>query len=329
MKIFWALVAVACGALGGITVWTVGRQALLHRPTVSSLFVLAFALAMLYVAWRSALRARRHPVTMPVPPSPDPVEVGLAPHRVIASLIFAVIVMFVTFAVAFSLAESGKWGGEHGVLYWSVGLLGHGTLAVAELLHLRSLFLIAEAIQFSLLVAVFYSLATWWERRRSRALAEGTSAGVASSILPTPQAAALSALVLGMPVLLAAVVTVATRAPTKTIKAYQDSGGKWHSDAEKVAPPVLTAGIPVFNAVSFQGEVVMEALVNSEGKVEDLRLDDSRPKKLRGIDVEEAKDAAVQQWTYKPATLEGQPVPVFLRIVVTFRPASKAERRKP
>jgi hypothetical protein len=327
MKVFWGLVAMLCGVLGGITVWTVGRQAFLHTPTGRSLFVLAFGLAILYIAWRCALRTGRPPVRMPAPLASAPVKVGLPPHRVIASLVFAIIVMVATFAVCLGLADSGDWGGEHGMLYSSLWLLGHGTwLAVAEVLHIRSLGLVAEAVQFGLLVAMYYSLATLWERRHRAGLGAGARVGVARSILPTQRAVAMAALVLGSPILLAALTTVANWKPVRTVVAYQDSDGKWHSDTKDVVPPVLTAGRPVFASVSFQGEVVMKVLVTREGKVDDLRLDDrwvmdhGTPSKLKGIDVEEAKDAAVREWTYRPATVEGRAVPVFVRVGVRFRP---------
>jgi hypothetical protein len=244
-----------------------------------------------------------------------PEESGVSPHRLVGSFAFAIIVMFVTFATGFGIAESGAWGGEHSFPYWSVMLLGHGIpLAVAQLLNLgRRLSLIAEAAQFSLLAALFYSVATRWS--------SGSWVG-----LRNRRVAPLLAVALGTPILLAAVVTMASRRPVKIVMAYQGSDGKWHNETARVIPPVPASAIPVFGSAAYDGKVVMKALINQEGKVEDLRMDNlwaldhGWPRKLRGLDVDTVQ-AAARNWTYKPATLQGQPVPVFLRVVVRYRPA--------
>ena len=61
-----------------------------------------------------------------------------------------------------------------------------------------------------------------------------------------------------------------------------------------------------------QGIVIIEALINTEGKVENTRL-------LRGVQgLDEAALDAVQQWQYTPTLLNGQPVPVIMTVTVTF-----------
>src|SRR5207253_729344 len=110
-------------------------------------FVFVFALAMLYAAWRSALRSRRPHVTMPVlPPSTaaarlDPAgrapRAALSRRRLAASFALAFIVTFVSWVGGFALAESGAWGGEHGILYWCVVSPGLGLSFAAFRLGLR------------------------------------------------------------------------------------------------------------------------------------------------------------------------------------------------
>ena len=330
MRILWAVVSVICGVLGGATVWQIGRAVSSHVGasvfTGRLPFALAFGLSLLYVSWRSALRARRRAVQTTAPLASVQAERGLSRQRVVAAVIFAIIVMSVSFAVSFLVAESGAWGGENGILGRSVWFLGYGIPAVAVLLHQNWLFLVAEAVQFSFLVAVFYFVATRRARRLYRPEAGEASGRAALSILPNRRTIGQAAVVLGAPILLAVAVTAATRPRVKEVIAYQGRDGRWHNDTERVVPPMLTGGQPVFSSVSFEGKVVMKVLVNERGKVEELRIDDvwvldhGWPKKLRGIDVEEANDVVTKRWAYEPATLEGQPVPVYVRFVAVYHP---------
>jgi TonB family protein len=59
------------------------------------------------------------------------------------------------------------------------------------------------------------------------------------------------------------------------------------------------------------GEVVLEAYINTKGKVESVRV-------LRSTSESSAAAAteAVKQWKYKPAMLHGKPVPVYFTVLV-------------
>ncbi len=86
----------------------------------------------------------------------------------------------------------------------------------------------------------------------------------------------------------------------------------------EVVPPVLESRIsPVYPEIArkarVQGVVIVEAIIDKQGNVTDARV-------LRGLPmgVSEAATAAIQKWKYKPATLNGRPVSVYLTVTVTF-----------
>jgi protein TonB len=61
-----------------------------------------------------------------------------------------------------------------------------------------------------------------------------------------------------------------------------------------------------------EGTVVIEALVDEQGRVADARVVKSIP-----LLDPSALDAA-KQWEFKPATLNGEPVPVLLMLEIQF-----------
>jgi TonB family protein len=63
----------------------------------------------------------------------------------------------------------------------------------------------------------------------------------------------------------------------------------------------------------FSGTVILEAVIDKEGKVTDVRVLKGQPMGLS----ENAMDA-VKQWTFKPATLDGKPVRVFYVLTVNY-----------
>ena len=63
----------------------------------------------------------------------------------------------------------------------------------------------------------------------------------------------------------------------------------------------------------FDGIVVLAAVVNKEGRVENIRL--LRPV---GMGLEEAAVAVVQTWRFKPTTRDGEPVAVEMNLEVAF-----------
>lgn len=71
----------------------------------------------------------------------------------------------------------------------------------------------------------------------------------------------------------------------------------------------------------------MQAVINTEGKVEDAKVLD-----VQASDFVEAALFAIKQWEFEPATLEGEPVAVYYNVLVNFgateKPDGPAERRR-
>jgi protein TonB len=63
-----------------------------------------------------------------------------------------------------------------------------------------------------------------------------------------------------------------------------------------------------------QGVVILEAIIDREGNVTDVRVLKPLPD---GLD--EAARQAVLQWKFKPGTKNGEPVPVIFSLTVNFR----------
>ena len=81
-------------------------------------------------------------------------------------------------------------------------------------------------------------------------------------------------------------------------------------------PRLLTRADPVYPQVAVaarvQGVVVLEAVVDPEGRVEDVRV-------LRSIPLlDRAAMDAVKQWRYAPVLVNGRPVSFVLTVTVTF-----------
>ena len=62
-----------------------------------------------------------------------------------------------------------------------------------------------------------------------------------------------------------------------------------------------------------QGAVIVEAIIDEQGRVTNVRL-------LRGLPMglDQAAAEAIQQWRFKPATLQGKPVKVYYMLTVNF-----------
>jgi len=83
-------------------------------------------------------------------------------------------------------------------------------------------------------------------------------------------------------------------------------------------PVVVTRVPPVYPEEArkdrIQGKVVLEVVIDTKGNVTKAEAVES-PDPL----LSEAALAAVRQWTYAPATLEGKPVKVYLQVTVNFK----------
>ncbi len=66
-------------------------------------------------------------------------------------------------------------------------------------------------------------------------------------------------------------------------------------------------------AAKIEGVVILEAVINPDGAVRDVRV-------LRSVPLlDEAALAAVRQWRYTPTVLSGVPIAVVMTVTVTFR----------
>lgn len=62
-----------------------------------------------------------------------------------------------------------------------------------------------------------------------------------------------------------------------------------------------------------QGVVILEAIIDEKGTVQQVKVLKGLPQGLSESAVKTAK-----QWTFKPATLDGKPVPVYFNLTVRF-----------
>ncbi len=69
---------------------------------------------------------------------------------------------------------------------------------------------------------------------------------------------------------------------------------------------------PVARAARVEGTVILEALIDADGTVRDVRVLRSQPL-LDGAAVD-----AVRQWRFTPTQLNGEAVPVVMTVTVTF-----------
>ena len=107
-------------------------------------------------------------------------------------------------------------------------------------------------------------------------------------------------------------------APSPPVLRYQGSDGSWREDLDGVVGPVLLTRIgpswpEQLRTRANTGTVVLHVLVSREGFPEDLRITQSVSEVM---DQEAVR--TVKQWRYRPATLAGEPVPVWAEVKVEF-----------
>lgn len=86
----------------------------------------------------------------------------------------------------------------------------------------------------------------------------------------------------------------------------------------KIRPPAKLRDVapvypPIALAARVQGMVFLEAVIDTEGRVQSVRVLRSPPM----LDV--AAIEAVRQWEYSPTLLDGTPVPVIMTVTVNFQ----------
>lgn len=99
---------------------------------------------------------------------------------------------------------------------------------------------------------------------------------------------------------------------------YPGLGGPPRRVGGAVKPPVRVYGPqPLYTEEArlgrVQGVVILEAIIDEQGDVHSVRV-------LKGLPMGLAESAAetAQQWKFKPAMMDGEPVAVFLNLTVRF-----------
>ena len=86
----------------------------------------------------------------------------------------------------------------------------------------------------------------------------------------------------------------------------------------RIRPPTKTVDVPPIYppmaiAARVEGTVIIEATIDTDGRVQSARV-------LRSIPLlDTAALTAVGQWSYTPSLLNGVPVPVIMTVTVTFK----------
>lgn len=86
-----------------------------------------------------------------------------------------------------------------------------------------------------------------------------------------------------------------------------------------IDPPVrLEAPVPQYTVLArkmrLEGTVVLQAVIGRDGRVDQIEV-----LKPLGLGLSESAVETVRRWRYEPATRDGRPIPVYLRISVEFQ----------
>lgn len=82
--------------------------------------------------------------------------------------------------------------------------------------------------------------------------------------------------------------------------------------------PVLQDPVPTLSCPAANGQVVLELVVGSTGRVQSVQV-------LRGIhpDANKRATVAAAKWRFTPGTCDGKRVAMYHTVTITFAPASK------
>ncbi len=94
-------------------------------------------------------------------------------------------------------------------------------------------------------------------------------------------------------------------------KALFVKGDIQHPRKIKAEPPLYTE---VARKERLQGIVILQALINEQGVVEDVEVIKGLP-----LGLTETAMESLRQWTFEPATLDGKPVAVYYNLTFNFR----------
>jgi general secretion pathway protein A len=101
-------------------------------------------------------------------------------------------------------------------------------------------------------------------------------------------------------------------APAMPVLSAPISQGVTGGILQHKVPPVYP---PEARRVRIEGNVVLQAIITAQGRLEDLKVISGHP-----LLVQAAEDA-VNQWRYTPYLLNGEPIPEEIRITITFKAA--------
>lgn len=94
--------------------------------------------------------------------------------------------------------------------------------------------------------------------------------------------------------------------------------GPIHVGGDVKAPVKVNAPPPQYTEIArkarIQGVVIVQAIINKQGRVENVKVLKGLP---MGLEDEAVK--AIKQWSFEPATLNGKPVDVYYNLTVNFR----------
>lgn len=109
----------------------------------------------------------------------------------------------------------------------------------------------------------------------------------------------------------------APRRPRKAAPDAISADQLFHVGADVTAPKATFTPEPKFTEIAryekFQGTVVVDVIVGSDGAVHKVRL--VRP---LGLGLDESAQSTIQTWRFQPATRNGQPVAVEMNVEVAF-----------
>ena len=107
-----------------------------------------------------------------------------------------------------------------------------------------------------------------------------------------------------------------------TVDAQQRTAVRVYSESTPgiILPTVVSRENPTYTRAaldaSLVGETSVDVTVDVDGRVRDVLLVKSIDA-VHGLD--EAALASAGRWVFKPATLDGQPVPVRVRLAMSFK----------
>lgn len=93
--------------------------------------------------------------------------------------------------------------------------------------------------------------------------------------------------------------------------------GPIHVGGDVAAPNKISAPQPQYTEIArkarIQGVVIVQAIINKQGNVTDVKV-------LKGLPMglDQAAVEAIRKWRFEPATLNGKPVDVYYNLTVNF-----------